>query len=155
MGDLLNQLAHLFVQTIPTIVFLFFLVIILERLFFRPINEVLSERAAATSGALARARELASTAERKSREYEAAFQAARQAVYREREADRQLALSERDDLLHKARQQSEATLKSALAGLAQETEVARQDLEAAAQSLGAEIAESILNGTDRRLGGPA
>src|ERR1700722_20033387 len=103
MSEILSQLEHLFLPSVPTVVFVFLLFVILERIFFRPLVSVLKQRAEATVGALARAREQAAAAEAKSREYEEAFQAARQEVYRQREADRRASLAERDATLQKAR----------------------------------------------------
>ena len=94
MGDILHQLGQLFLQSIPTVVFVFFLLVILDWLFFRPLTQVLRKREDATVGALARAREQSAAAQDKAREYEAAFQAARQEVYRQREEDRKAALQE-------------------------------------------------------------
>ena len=62
--------------------------LILDRFFFRPLTAVLKKREEETTGAMARAREQTAAAEEKARQYEAAFQAARQEVYRQREADR-------------------------------------------------------------------
>ena len=78
MGEILRQLAHLVVQSIPTVIFVFLLLAILERLFFKPLTRILEERDNATLGALALAREKAATAEAKARQYEASFEAARQ-----------------------------------------------------------------------------
>ena len=50
----------------------------------------MKQREELTVGALARAREQAAAAETKTREYEEAFQAARQEVYRQREEDRRI-----------------------------------------------------------------
>ena len=106
MGEILRQLAHLVVQSIPTVIFVFLLLAILERLFFKPLTRILEERDNATLGALALAREKAATAEAKARQYEASFEAARQEVYRLQEANRRTALSEREERLQKARQES-------------------------------------------------
>jgi len=57
MGDILSRLGHLFVQSTPTVIFVFLLLVVLDRLFFRRLTEVLREREARTSGALERARE--------------------------------------------------------------------------------------------------
>src|SRR5207247_10774395 len=93
MGDILSQLSHLLVQSLPTVVFVFLLTVVLDWLFFKPLTGVLKQREEATVGALARAREQAAAAEAKAREYEAALQAARQEVYRLQEADRRAAAS--------------------------------------------------------------
>jgi F-type H+-transporting ATPase subunit b len=155
MGDILNQLEQLFLQSIPTVVFVFFLLVILEWLFFRPLTRVLREREEATVGALARAREQSATAEDKAREYEAAFQAARQEVYRQREAERKAALHERETTLQKGREQSEVWRQGAQATLRKDVEAVKQDLQTACRSLAQEITEVVLNTSPRseRKGG--
>jgi F-type H+-transporting ATPase subunit b len=155
MGDILNQLEQLFLQSIPTVVFVFFLLVILEWLFFRPLTRVLREREEATVGALARAREQSATAEDKAREYEAAFQAARQEVYRQREAERKAALHERETTLQKGREQSEVWRQGAQATLRKDAEAVKQDLQTACRSLAQEITEVVLNTSPRseRKGG--
>jgi len=144
MGDILNQLGRLFLQSIPTVVFVFFLLVILERLFFRPLTRILKEREDATVGALARAREQSAAAAEKAREYEATFQAARQEVYRQREAERKAALREREATLQRAREQSEVWRQGAQIALRKEVEGVKQDLWAACRSLAQEITEVVL-----------
>jgi F-type H+-transporting ATPase subunit b len=145
MGEMLGQLGHLFLQATPTIVFVFLLLVILDRLLFRPVTKVLNQREEATLGALARAREQAAAAEAKAREYEAAFYAARQESYREREAKRRMSLSERETILKKAREQSDAMLREAQAFLHAEIVRVRQDLDRACSSLAEEIAKAVLS----------
>ncbi len=156
MSETLSQLGQLFVQSVPTVVFLFLLLLILDRLFFRPLSRVLEEREASTTGALARAREQVAAAEVKAREYEAAFQAARQEVYRLREAERRAVLAERETALKQSREQADAWLNNAQATVAREAEAARHELTRSCQSLAQVIAEAILippSGTaDRREG---
>ena len=144
MGDILNQLEQLFLQSIPTVVFVFFLLVILDWLFFRPLTRVLREREEATVGALARAREQSAAAEEKAREYEAAFQAARQEVYRQREAERKAALHERETTLQRGREQSEVWRQGAQATLRKDVEAVKQELQTACRSLAQEIAEVVL-----------
>jgi F-type H+-transporting ATPase subunit b len=148
MNEILRQLGHLFVRTIPTVLFVFFLLVILDRLFFRPILAVLKEREGKTRGALERAREQAAAAEAKAKEYEETFQAARQEVYRRREADRRDALTEREKQLAQARDKADATLKDALDGLGREVDSAKQELERASAPLAAEITEAVLSGKE-------
>ena len=57
MGDTFRQLGHLFLQTVPTVIFVFLLFLILDRIFFSPLTAVLKKREELTVGALARARE--------------------------------------------------------------------------------------------------
>lgn len=144
MSEVFSQLARLFVQSVPTVIFVFLLFVILERLFFRPVLAVLKQRGEATVGTLARAREMAAAAEAKLRDYEAAFQAARQEIYRQREAARRATLSEREGILQKAREQAEAMLREAQASLAGEVAGARTQLHNASRALAEEITATIL-----------
>ena len=145
MGDILNQLGQLFLQSTPTVIFIFLLLVVLGRLFFRPLTRILKEREDATVGALARAREQAAAAEEKARGYEAAFQSARQGVYRQREAERKTPLRDREATLEQARQQAELSRQEGEAALRQEVEAVKQDLRAACHSLAQEITEVVLD----------
>jgi F-type H+-transporting ATPase subunit b len=152
MTEIFRQLGQLFVQSLPTVLFVFFLLVILDRLFFRPMLAVLKKREDDTRGALERARAQAADSEAKARQYEEAFQAARQEVYRRREADRRDSLAEREKQLGKAREQSDAYLKEALEALAREAESARQELGRASAPLATKITEAVLSG-DKFPGG--
>ena len=68
MGVIFDQLGHLFLQAIPTVILIFVLFVILDRMFFRPLIGVMKQREELTVGALARAREQASAAATKTRE---------------------------------------------------------------------------------------
>jgi F-type H+-transporting ATPase subunit b len=143
MGQITTQLGQLFAQTIPTVVFVFFLLLVLDRLFFRPLSQTLDARAKATSGALAEAREQASAAEEKSLQYEHALQKARQEIYRLREAARREALSEREKTIQKARAEAESALQEAQQALDAEVAKSKIDLRLTAESLAAEVAEAL------------
>lgn len=145
MSDILDQLAQLFLQSIPTVILVFVLLAVLERLLFRPLTAILKQREEATVGALARAREQAAAAEAKSREYEATFQAVRQESYRLREEERRAALGEREETLRRTRVQMESRLKEAQASFEGEVGAARQELARASQSLATKITEAVLS----------
>lgn len=150
MRDILLQLQQLFVQSIPTVIFVFILLAILDRLFFRPLTRLLQQREDATFGALARAREQVAAAEAKWREYAAAIHAARQELYRLREEERRAALSERDAAIKKTRAQAESYGNEAQGKLRDEVAAAKLDLEKTARALGTEIAEALVGGGDSR-----
>jgi len=143
MGQITTQLGHLFAQTIPTVVFVLFLLAFLNRLFFKPLSKTLDARAKATSGALAEARQQAVTAEERLREYEKAIQAARQEIYRFRQEARSKALSERDSRLQEARRHAESMVKDAQAGLEKEAAMAKITLRTAVESLAGEVTQSF------------
>jgi F-type H+-transporting ATPase subunit b len=144
MGLIFEQLGHLFLQAIPTVILLFLLFVILDRIFFRPVMAVLKQREELTVGALARAREQAAAADTKTRQYEEAFQVARQEVYRQREADRRKNLEQRDAALRKARDQAEVLIREARAALAAEVARTQTELDAACQPLAEEISQSLV-----------
>lgn len=143
MGVIFDQLGHLFLHATPTVILVFLLFVILERIFFRPLTAVMKQREELTVGALARAREQAAAAETKTREYEEAFQAARQEVYRQREVERRTNLEQRDAALRKAREQAEALTRDAQAALAAEVARVKVELDAACQPLAEEISQSL------------
>lgn len=144
MGVIFNQLGHLFLQAAPTVILVFLLFVILDRILFRPLMTVMKQRDELTVGALARAREQTVAAEAKTREYEDAFQAARQEVYRQREADRRTSLEHRDAGLRKAREQAEVFIRDAQAALATEVALTKAELDAACQPLAEEISASLV-----------
>lgn len=144
MGVIFSQLGHLFLQATPTVILVFFLFIVLDRIFFRPITAVMTQREESTVGALARAREQGAVAETKTREYEEAFQAARQEVYRQREVTRRTNLEQRDGALRKAREQAEVVVRDAQAALATEVARAKAELDGACRPLAEEISESLV-----------
>jgi len=144
MTETFRQLGHLFVQSIPTVIFVFLLAAILDRLFFQPLTAVLKRREEVTLGALERARELSAVAEAKAKEYEATFQAARQEVYRLRELDRRTALQQREEMLKAERARSESALKDAQAALEAEAESVKRQLAGITHSLALAVTRAVL-----------
>ena len=144
MAETFRQLGHLFLQTVPTIVLVFALFLILDRIFFRPLSAVMKQREEMTVGALARAREQVKTAEAKAGEYEAAFQAARQEVYRQREADRRVNVEQRDAALRTTREQAEALTHKGQTELADAVTRAKTELDAACLPLAEEISQELI-----------
>jgi F0F1-type ATP synthase membrane subunit b/b' len=149
MGEILSQLAQLFIQAIPTVIFVFVLYVILSRSFFGPLTAVLKKREEETEGAMERAQQQAAAAAEKARQYEAAFQAARQETYHLREATGRAIGEDREATLKGAHLRSEALLSEARASLAAEVAQRKKELESTSQSLGQEIAETLLGGARR------
>lgn len=152
MDVIFKQLGHLFLESAPTVVLVFLLFLILERIFFRPLMNVLKQREDRTVGALAQAREHAAAVEAKTRQYEEAFQAARQDVYRQREADRRASIEQRDADLRKAHQEAEVLNAAARTSLSAEVSRLKAELDSACQPLAEEISQVLL-ATDAAPGG--
>jgi F0F1-type ATP synthase membrane subunit b/b' len=153
MSSILSQLERLFIQTIPTVIFVFLLYLFLDRFFFRPVTAVLKKRDEETTGAVTQAEKQAVAAEEKARQYEATFQAARQDVYRQRENDRRSILEEREATLKQARSRSEVLVREAQASLAAEVTESKAQLQTSCQSLGQEVADRVLGGAVQQGGG--
>ena len=143
MGEIASQLGQLLVQSIPTIVFVLFLVAFLNRLFFKPLSKTLDARARATSGALAEAREQAERADTRFSEYEKAIQGARQEIYQHREEARREALSKRDSRIHEARSSADTLVNEAQASLEKDTALAKLELQTAADTLAVEVTDAL------------
>ncbi|MGH9353504.1 MAG: ATP synthase F0 subunit B [Terriglobia bacterium] len=154
MSDAFRLVGLLFVRSAPTVIFVIILLAILDRLFFRPIAEVMKKRAENTVGALARAREQVNEAEAKSRQYESALQAARAEVFKQRQTEHQKALEEQDRAMHAAREHSQDLVRKAQTALAGEVAFARRQLLASGQALAQEIAEKILGAPHAGEGRP-
>lgn len=143
MGQIASQLGQLLVQSIPTIVFVLFLVVFLNRLFFKPLSRTLDARAKATSGALAEARQQAERADATFAEYEKAIQAARQEIYQHRDEVRREALSKRDSRIQDARSRADSMVNEAQASLEKETALAKLELRTATDSLAVEVTNAL------------
>ena len=146
MSETFKLLQQLFLSSIPTVVFVIILLVILDRLFFRPVADAIKERAGKTEGALERARKQVAAAETRSREYEDAVRAARQQIYSQRQEEKRKAEAERDTTLRLARERAEALVKSAEATVAGEVSVAKQQLTTSCQALAEELANKIISG---------
>lgn len=145
MAGVFGALKQLYIHSIPTIIFVIILFIILDRLFFRPMAEVMKKRKDATVGAIEAARKHAAAAEEKSRQYDAGMRGARTEMYSTLQEDRQKALAERESSLKSAREQADGLIHEAQASIAAEAGAAREQLLASSESLAREITERILS----------
>jgi len=145
MGEILSQLGRLFVQSIPTIIFVLFLVAFLNRLFFKPVSQTLDARSKATSGALALAREQADQADAKLHEYEQNIHFARQEIYHHREEARRKSLSERDSKVQAARGRADELVNEAQADLDKQTTLAKSEMTTAVEALADEVTVALFS----------
>lgn len=143
MGEIASQLGQLLVQSIPTIIFVLFLVAFLNHLFFKPLSRTLDARSKATSGALAEAREQADRADGRFAEYEKAILEARQKIYQHREGVRRDALKQRDSRIHDARARADSMVNDAQASLEKEAALAKVELQTAVDSLAVEVTDAL------------
>ncbi|MFL6427838.1 MAG: hypothetical protein ACJ71S_06305 [Acidobacteriaceae bacterium] len=144
MDLILQQLADLFLRSIPTVVLFLLLVISYRLLVHRPLLKVLAERRERTTGAVARAEAAIRAADARSQEYEAKLRAARAEIFHARELRMQALQRERDRVLEEARHASHETVRGARERLDAEAAEARAALDSRADALAAEILRVIV-----------
>jgi F-type H+-transporting ATPase subunit b len=142
--DLLHQLGDLFLSAVPTAILLFIFYLILRRLFFLPVLEVMAKREALIEGAREESQSLAATVQEKQRAYREGLRKARAEVFAEQEAARRVALDERAKVVRDARSRANEQVQAAKARLADEIAAARQSLDASGQELAEEVARAVL-----------
>jgi F-type H+-transporting ATPase subunit b len=141
---ILQQLADLFLRSIPTAVLFLLLLIAYRLLVHRPLLKVLAERAERTTGAVARAEAAIRAADARSQEYEAKLRAARAEIFHARELRMQALQRERDRVLEEARHAAHETVRAARERLDAEAAEARTALDTKADGLAAEILRVIV-----------
>src|SRR5215471_14117708 len=144
MEETLRALGEILLKAVPTFVLVLLLYAYLSRIFFRPLEEVLQKRYAATEGARKRADESLAKAAAKTAEYEAAIRAARGEVYNELGQLRRQLQADRATAIEQARRETEAQINAAKAALQQEVSGLKQQLAGESDALASQIAESIL-----------
>jgi F-type H+-transporting ATPase subunit b len=140
MDQLLNQLAGLVLGSVPTMVLFVLLVVAYGVLVRGPLDRVLVERRARTSGAVEKAREAMAAAEAKTAEYEDKLRRARAEVFAAREQKLKDWGAERERALGEARAATAERVKGAKAEIEQSVAMARRQIE----GMSAELSEQIM-----------
>jgi len=126
------------------IVFVLVLSVVLDRLLFRPVMRVMSER----EGAIRSARELAESsrarAQSASDEFEAKTRSARAEIYRQMEEKRRAALDRRAEIVANTRREVERSMADATRRVRAQAAAARAELERDADTLATIIVERVL-----------
>ena len=146
MEATLHALGEIVLRGLPTFFLLVLLHFYLKKMFFGPLEKVLAERYAASTGARKSAEEAIARAEAKAKEYEAALRDARTGIYKENEALRKQWQSEQAMHLADARAKSDSAIAIAKAEIAAEVRTARASLQNEAEQIADRIAAGILKG---------
>jgi len=144
MEQLLNQLGGLALGSVPTIVFFLLLIAAYNFLVARPLNKVLAERRARTSGAVEQAKGAISAAEAETAVYEDKLRAAKTEIFQTREAKLKKWNTEREASLAQAKARTEERVKAARHEIEQSAATARQQIEGASAALSAQILRAVL-----------
>lgn len=144
MDQILNQLGGLVLGSVPTILLFLLLIAAYSALVQGPLNKVLAERLARTSGAVEQARGAISAAEAETAVYEDKLRAAKAEIFQMREEKLKTWNTEREAALDQARATTQERLRVAKSEIEQSAAMARQQIEGASAALSTQILRAIL-----------
>jgi len=127
-----------------TVLYVIILYVFLSRFFFNPIVGILHKRRELIEGRLDESRKRLEIVEQRTSEYEQAMRTARSEAYRLQELERERALTEKSDLVVKAKMEAERAVQEGRARLAAEAEAARKKMAAEVDTLATKLTTAIL-----------
>jgi F-type H+-transporting ATPase subunit b len=144
MDAILNQLGGLILGSVPTIIFFLILVVAYGFLVRRPLDAILLERRARTTGAVEQARGAIEAAEAETAVFEHKLRAARTEIFLERDAKLKQWAGERDQALAKVRETTNHRISVARESIQESSLSARQQIETMSGELSAQILRAVL-----------
>ena len=144
MDQILNQLGSLVLGSVPTMIFFILLVIAYGLLVRRPLDKVLAERRARTSGAIEQAKGAISAAEAETKVYEDKLRAARAAIFAARDQKLKQWNAERDAALEEVRTSTQQRVATARAEIERTATAARQQIETLSDALSEQVMRAVL-----------
>ena len=144
MDEILNQLGGLALGAVPTMALFLLLVVAYGLLVRRPLERVLAERRARTTGAVEQARAAIAEAEARTAEYEARLRKARAEVLAEREERLKQWGADRDRALAEVRAATVEKVKAAKGEIEQSVAIAQLQIEGASAELSEQILRAVL-----------
>jgi F-type H+-transporting ATPase subunit b len=144
MDLLLKQIEGLILGSIPTVLFFITLVIAYGFLVRRPLDKVLAERRARTSGALEQARGAMNAAEAETAVFEDKLRAAKAEIFQARDKKLKQWASEREQALDEARTATHAKVTAARQEIEASVAAARTQIEGMSEELSSRIMKAVL-----------
>lgn len=144
MNQILSQLGELALGSVPTMVLFVVLIVAYGFLVRRPLDKVLAERRARTSGAEEQARGAIAAAEAETSVYEDKLRAAKNQIFQARDEKLKQWSAERDAALAEVRQTMQEKVKAARAEIEQSGAAARTQIEGMSSELSAQILRAVL-----------
>ena len=144
MDEILNQLGGLVLGAVPTMVLFLLLVVAYGLLVRRPLDRVLAERRARTSGAVEQARGAISAAEARTAEYEAKLRGARAENLASREEKLKQWGAQRDLALADARAATAEKVKAAKGEIEQSVAIAQLQIDGVCAELSEQIVRAVM-----------
>lgn len=146
MDQILNDVAGLIVNGLPTFILVIILTVCVKYLYLQPLDKVLAERYKLTEGARKAAEESLRNADSRVSEYETALAKARSGIYQDQADFLRKVHAEQSAQVAAARAESDTRISAAKAAIAAEAKTASESLNAQSDILATRIADSILSG---------
>jgi F-type H+-transporting ATPase subunit b len=144
MDQILQQLGGLVLGSVPTMVLFILLVIAYGLLVRRPLDRVLAERRARTSGAVEQARSAIAAAEAETTEYEDKLRRAKTEIFQARDQKLKQWAAERDAVLAEVRKHTQERVLGARQEIEQSAHEARLQIVGLSDELSARILDAVL-----------
>ena len=144
MDQILNQLGGLVLGSVPTMVLFILLVAAYGLLVRRPLDRVLAERRARTSGAIEQARAAIAAAEAETAAYEEKLRNARAEIFQLRDKKLKQWNAEREAALAQVRQQTHDRVNGARQEIEQSAHEARLQIAGMSEELSSRILDAVL-----------
>jgi|SRR5580765_7818557 len=144
MDEILKQLGELVLGAVPTMILFILLVIAYGLLVRRPLERVLAERRARTTGAVEQAKGAIAAAEAETAAYEEKLRRAKAEIFAAREQKLKQWNAEREAALGEVRQSAQQRVESAKQGIEQSAADARRHIESTSAELSARILSAVL-----------
>jgi F-type H+-transporting ATPase subunit b len=144
MDQILNQLGGLVLGSVPTMVLFILLLAAYAFLVRRPLDRVLAERRARTSGAIEQAKRAIAAAEAETAKYEEKLRAARAEIFHLRDQRVKQWNAEREAALGLVRQHTHDRVRGAKQEIEQSAHEARLQIAAVSEELSSKIINAVL-----------
>jgi F-type H+-transporting ATPase subunit b len=144
MDQILNQLGELVLGSVPTMILFILLVTAYGLLVRRPLDRVLAERRARTSGAVERARAAIAKAESETTAYEEKLRAAKAEIFHARDQKLKQWNAEREAALAQMRQHTQERVRGARQEIEQSAHDARLQIVGLSDELSSRVLKAVL-----------
>jgi F-type H+-transporting ATPase subunit b len=144
MDEILNELGGLVLGSVPTIVLFLLLVAAYGALVRRPLDRILAERRARTSGAVEQARLAIAKAESETTAYEEKLRAARAEIFQLRDQKLKQWSAEREAALAQVRQHTQERVRAARQEIEQSAQETRLQIVGVSDELSSRVLKAVL-----------
>jgi F-type H+-transporting ATPase subunit b len=144
MDQILNQLGELVLGSVPTMILFILLVAAYGLLVRRPLDRILAERRARTSGAMEQARNAIAAAEAETAAYEEKLRAAKAEIFQARDQKLKQWNAEREAALAQVRQLMQERVRGARQEIEQSAQEARLQIVAVSDDLSTRVLNAVL-----------